>query len=433
MKKYLAIAVVIIIGSGFVWYTTRGDGPGNTSFRFVEVERGDVEAVVSSTGNLSAIKMVPVGTQVSGIVDRLYVDFNDPVRQGQLLAQIDTTLLVTAIQEAQTTIVRNQAQLDFARSEYDRIKGLHEKQFATDVELNQSRYNLQTAQATVTSGQLNHERAERNLSFANIYSPVNGVVIERNVDEGETVQASMTTPQLYLIAEDLSRLQILTSVDESDIGRIHEGQVARFTVQAHDERVFEGRVRQVRLQSAIQENIVTYTVVVDVDNADGNLLPGMTATVDFLVETVTDVLKVPNAGLRFRPSEEMLADLMASMQAERAARQDSAGGETRRGGFQGMEGENAPAGGNGFQGAFQGSGGATRPETSQLWYVDEAGQVRATRVRIGVSDGQFTEITGPSVVEGMQIIAGITAGPVEDVNTNPFQQQQGGFRRPGGF
>ena len=429
MKKIIAVALVLVVGSGFIWYSTRGDGPKGTSYRFVQVEQGDLESVVASTGNLRPVTMVKVGTQVSGIVNRLYVDFNDEVRRGQLIAKIDTTLLVTAIHESETSLLRNRAQLNFTQNEHDRIKGLHEKSFATDVELNKAVYDLQIAEATLKSGELNLQRAERNLSYANIYSPVDGVVIERNVDEGQTVAASMSAPQLYLIAEDLSKLQILTSVDESDIGQIQEGQTARFTVQAYDDLVFEGMVKRVRLQSSVQENVVTYTVVVDVNNDDGQLLPGMTATVEFLVETVSDVLKVPNAGLRFRPTEEMMAELMIRMTAQREARGDS----TRTGGrsFGGREGRQG-GGPSGFQGNGFGRGQG-RPNMAQLWYIDDEGNLMVSRVRTGITDGQSTEIMGRNIESGMNVIAGITQGSAAATNSNPFQQQQQSRRRPGSF
>ncbi len=434
MKKFIVISLVVIVGSGFVWYSTRGDGPKGTSYRFVQIEQGDLESVVASTGNLRAIVMVKVGTQVSGIVDRLYVDFNDEVYRGQLIAKIDTTLLVTAIHESDASLLRNRAQLNYAQHEYDRINGLHEKSFATDVELNKAVYDLEIANATLKSGELNLQRAERNLSYANIYSPVDGVVIERNVDEGQTVAASMSAPQLYLIAEDLSKLQILTSVDESDIGRIKEGQTARFTVQAHDDIVFDGTVKRVRLQSSVQENVVTYTVVVNVNNDDGRLLPGMTATVEFLVETVSDVLKVPNAGLRFRPTEEMMAELMDRMTALREARGDSVGAGGGRN-FEGREGR--PGGGpSGGQFGRQGNrfgGGQGRPDMAQLWYVDDDGILMVSRVRTGITDGQSTEIFGRNIESGMNVIAGITQGSVAQTNSNPFQQSQQSRRRPGSF
>jgi len=280
MKKIIALVLVVVLtGAGWWIYNQNGEEVANP-YRFVTAEEGNLEAVVSSTGTLEAVTTVQVGTQVSGIVSDIYVDFNDHVRRGQIIARIDTTLLVSAVRDAQANLERNQAQLDQASREYKRINDLYVKQFSTDVDYNLAKYNLDVALASTKSAVNNLERARRNLDYATIRAPISGVVIERNVDVGQTVAASFSAPQLFLIARDLSQMQILASVDESDIGRIEEGQEARFTVQAFDERSFMGRVRQVRLQSTIQENVVNYTVVVDVDNADGSLLPGMTATVE---------------------------------------------------------------------------------------------------------------------------------------------------------
>ncbi len=325
-------------------------------YRFVTVERGNLESVVASTGNLSAVTTVQVGTQVSGIVNDIYVDFNDEVRRGQIIARIDTTLLVSSVQDARATLSRNQAQLDFAHTEFERVRNLYEKNFATEVEYNQAKYNLDLAKATIVSSEINLERALRNLDYATITAPIKGVVVERNVDEGQTVAASLNAPQLFLIANDLADMEILVSVDESDIGLIKEGQRVRFTVQAYDEDTFYGEVKQVRLQSAIQENVVTYTAVVGVDNTDGRLLPGMTATVEFLIETVDDVMKVPNAALRFRPNEQMMLELRERMQAQRAAAGDSAAPSGAPGasatGRPAAGGWASAGAGQGFQGVF---------------------------------------------------------------------------------
>ncbi|HMB89956.1 MAG TPA: efflux RND transporter periplasmic adaptor subunit, partial [Rhodothermales bacterium] len=272
-------------------------------------------------------------------------------------------------------------------------------------------------------------------------------VIERNVEVGQTVAASLSAPQLFLIANDLSRLQILASVDESDIGRIEEGQEVRFTVQAYPEDTFIGTVRQVRLQSSMQENVVNYTVVVDVNNDDGRLLPGMTATLDFLIETASDVFKVANAALRFRPTEDMVAEMRARRQQARENRPDSLrerfGGRrdsTRQGnrgngqgGFGGGDqGSFGPGGGQGGFGGFGGRQG--RSGMTMLWYVDETGNLAIAPVRTGITDGESTEIMGRTIEPGMQVIAGVSQGETPSASTNPFQsQQQGGRRRPGGF
>ena len=445
MKKVIALIVVLVLVVGAVWYTNSAEAEARMEYRFVTLEKGDLESVVASTGNLGAVITVQIGTQVSGIVNRIYVDFNDRVRRGQIIARIDTTLLASSLKDARTTLNRNRAQLDFSQTEFDRVKNLYDKSFTTKVEFNQVKYNLDLAKASIISSEIGVERAERNLGYATIVSPISGVVIERNVDEGQTVAASLNTPQLFLIANDLSRMEILASVDESDIGLIKEGQTVRFTVQAYDEGVFYGQVRQVRLQSRIQENVVTYTAVVDVDNSDGRLLPGMTATVEFLIEQVSDVLKVPNAALRFRPNEEMMSRLMARFEAMRESRGDSTGAGRPSGGDGGgnRSGQGGFSGGGfGGQGGFSGGGfggqGGGRSNSATLWYLDENGEISVARVRTGITDGSQTEVIGRNIESGLQIISGVTMTAAPSTFQNPFNQNSNSdrgsrFRRSGGF
>ncbi|MBT3449115.1 MAG: efflux RND transporter periplasmic adaptor subunit [Bacteroidetes Order II. Incertae sedis bacterium] len=423
MKKTIAIIVVLIAVVATIWYTNSAEAESRLEYRFVSVETGDLESVVASTGNLNAVTTVQVGTQVSGIVNRIYVDFNDKVYRGQIIARIDTTLLVSSVRDARATMTRNQAQLDFSRTEYDRIKGLFDKQFATEVELNQAKYNLDLAEATIVSTQISLERAQRNLDYATIVSPINGVVVERNVDEGQTVAASLNTPQLFLIANDLASMEILASVDESDIGLIEESQEVRFTVQAYDEAMFAGTVRQVRLQSSIQENVVTYTAVIDVDNSDGKLLPGMTATVEFLIDQASDVMKVPNAALRFRPNEQMMTEMIAQREAQQKSTESSSGEQRPSGGF------GRPTGGRGGFG-----GGAS--DAVMLWYLNENGDIQVARARTGITDGSMTEVIGASLEAGMQVISGVSVTESEGGFKNPFQSKNdrgSRFSRGGGF
>jgi HlyD family secretion protein len=433
MKKTIIIVSLLAVAALAFWLLNSSEPGSRMEYRFVTVERGNLESVVASTGNLSAVTTVQVGTQVSGIVNDIYVDFNDEVRRGQIIARIDTTLLVSSVQDARATLSRNQAQLDFAHTEFERVRNLYEKNFATEVEYNQAKYNLDLAKATIVSSEINLERALRNLDYATITAPINGVVVERNVDEGQTVAASLNAPQLFLIANDLADMEILVSVDESDIGLIKEGQTVRFTVQAYDEDTFYGEVKQVRLQSAIQENVVTYTAVVGVDNTDGRLLPGMTATVEFLIETVDDVMKVPNAALRFRPNEQMMLELRERMQAQRAA----AGDSTAASGAPGASASGRPAaGGWAAAGAGQGFGGSS--DRAMLWYLDEDGNLSVLRARTGITDGSQTEISGRGIEEGMQVIAGVTVIEEEGGLQNPFNRQESGdmrsrFSRGGGF
>ncbi len=438
MKKVGLIVVALLIAGAAYWNYGRSSSAGGTSYRFATVERGDLESVVSSTGSLGAVKTVQVGTQVSGIVDKIFVDFNDKVRRGQLIALIDTTLLVSAVKDAEANLERNLAQQSQAEREFDRVSGLFEKKFVAETEFNDAKYSLDIAKASVKSAEISLERAKQNLGFSRIYAPMSGTVVERNVEVGQTVAASFSAPQLFLIANDLAKMQILASVDESDIGQIQEGQTVRFLVQAYPDDEFVGVVRQVRLQSASQENVVNYTVVVDVDNTDGRLLPGMTATVDFLIETETDVLKIANSALRFQPTEAMVNEFRAAMEARRNALPDSVRQQRQAGqGGQGQGGGGGASagrqGGSGPAGWGSGRTGGRGSDMSMLWYLDEEGAISVARVRTGITDGQFTQITGRQIEEGMDIITGVSSTGSTGSTANPFQQQQSGRRRPGGF
>lgn len=395
MKRIiLALAVVAAAAVG-IFFVTRDGSASATSYRFVSVTRGDIESSVTATGNLSAVRTVQVGTQVSGQIAELYVDFNDRVRKGQLIARLDPTLLEEAVRQAQADLDRAAADLAQKEFVFQQTDQMHKSGAVTETEHKSALFALQMSQAGMKSAEANLERARRNLQYASIHAPINGVIVERNVELGQTVAASMSTPQLFLIAEDLSSMQILASVDESDIGRIKPDQQVRFTVQAFTDRTFQGKVRQVRMQSATTENVVNYTVVVDVDNKDGALLPGMTATVTFRVAGAENVFKVPNAALRLRPTEEMLAS---------AADDDT--GEVPEG-------------------------------TTRLWTLDAQGRPVAMAVMVGLTDGQETEVSGPGLAEGMRVIAAITTGAAAEREgvASPFQtaQPEGGRGRRGGF
>ncbi len=400
------IALALPVAAFGYWHLKPEDVAGG--YRFVTVERGDLESVVAATGTLDAVTTVQIGTQVSGIVSEILADYNDRVDAGQVIARIDPTLLEIAVREAGTDLERGQAQLRAAGADYERARRLHEAGVVSEADFDQARTELDLATAAAGGAEAGLEKARQNLAYATIYAPISGTVVERDVEVGQTVAASLSAPELFKIAGDLSSLRILASVDESDIGRIDEGQSARFTVQAFPDATFDGTVRQVRLQSATQENVVNYTVVVDVDNPDGRLLPGMTATVDFLVETAADVLKVPNAALRFRATEEMLAAWSERRQGRGPGRESS----TER----------------------QSSGGQPRDDVTLLWSLDEAGVLKAMPVGTGLSDGQSTEIHAgirqdQEIEAGMRIIAGVTRS-TESAAANPFQStQQGG--RPG--
>jgi HlyD family secretion protein len=414
-RLWMALAVVAAAG---VLYALMGQRSGSgTSYRFVEVERGTVEQLVTSTGTMQATQTVEVGTQVSGLLSGIYVDFNDRVKKGDLLAQVDPALLQQAVRSAEASLARNTAEVEHARRNLARAMELLETKVVAATEVETAQYQADVAEASFRQAQVAVEQARRNLEYSRILAPVDGVVIERAVDVGQTVAASMSAPVLFLIAQDLSQMEILASVDESDIGLIHAGQEVRFTVQAYPEETFRGEVRQVRLQSKMVENVVTYSVAIGVDNPSGRLLPGMTATVDFVVARAENVFKISNSALRFQPTEAMRAELEAVG--------NRVGGQSE---------------GVRFASLGEGSGGAAasgQPSaTARLYYLDGHGKLAVVLVEKGLSDRLSTVITGPGIREGMRIIVAISTGTTSTDNaggaaSNPFQSQNGN-RPPGG-
>ncbi len=284
-KKTIFISVISITAIILIYFLffNRSDA-GTNKFIFASITRGDLSTTITSTGTLQAVTTVDVGTQVSGKIDRLLADFNYKVKKGQLLAVLDTTNLALQVNNALTGLQKAQASYDVAKATYERDQTLFEKKFMSELDFITSKSNYQTAMANLNSAKSSLAQAKTNLSYAYIYSPIKGKIINRNVEEGQTVAASLSAPTLFTIAEDLSKMQILANVDESDIGQIKEGQDAQFTVQAYPDKKFTGKVFQIRLGSSVVSNVVNYIVVVNAENDDNLLLPGMTATVDFYVE-----------------------------------------------------------------------------------------------------------------------------------------------------
>jgi HlyD family secretion protein len=389
-----------------------------TAYRFATIERGNMQSTVSATGTLNAVTTVSVGTQVSGQVSELLVDFNDHVKKGQLLARIDPTLALQAVTDAQANLEKSQAQALQASRDYARNRELTNDGLVARSAFEVSQSGATVANAGVKSARVALDRARQNLSYTNIYAPIDGVVVERNVQQGQTVAASLSAPQLFLIANDLSQMQILAQVGESDIAQIKEGQPVSFTVQALTGQTFKGTVKQVRLQSSTTDNVVNYTVVVSVPNTDGKLLPGMTARVQFLTKQADNVLKVSNSALRYKPTDVELAALKAARQA--TATSTTSTTSTAR----------------------SGRNGGTRTGSSNfgtLYYLDANGKLAVARVKTGINDGSTTEITGKTITEGMKVIAGTitpttTTAATSTAPASPFQggQQQGGGQRGGG-
>ncbi len=399
--RYIA-AIVVATGAGvfLAWRQFRQDPASETHvYQFAPVTRADVSDVVSATGSVEAQDSVEVGTQVSGTVERVLVDFNAPVEQGQLLAMLDPDVLDSQVQVAEAELMRAEAQLEQAQANLEVNQPVFEKGFLSENEFVPFRVAVKTAQAARLGAQANLDRARRNREYAEIRSPIHGIVVDRAVEPGQTVAASFNTPRLFTIAADLSRMRILAQVDESDIGRIKVGQDAHFTVAAHPEHDFEAVVKEIRLNPVVDSNVVHYVVVLDTANPDGLLLPGMTASVDFVVAQARNVLTVPTSALNLRPNEEM----MAILRERRAQREGGEGTAAPGGGRPGVQGGGAFPGG-------PGGGHATPREErgrAMLWRMGPAGQPEPLMVRTGVTDGQVSEVQAlqGELQEGTQVIS----------------------------
>lgn len=441
-KTILIAAVVLGAVAVAFWFVRRSNAGGDTTYRFATVELGSVQQTVSATGALSAVKTVQVGTQVSGQVAQILADFNDRVTKGQLLARIDPVLQQQAVADAKAQLEKAQAQLLQAQQEYDRNLPLFKQQFISATEFGTVQVNLSVAKAVVKSAQVTLDKAIQNLSYTNIYAPINGVIIERDVDVGQTVAASLSAPQLFLIAQDLAQMQILAAVDESDISSIKEGQPVTFTVQSFPGRTFNGVVEQVRLQSKLTDNVVSYTAVVTLSNADSKLLPGMTATVEFITGSATSVLTVPNAALRFKPTPDELAASGLPVTTGTDSTGGGRGGGTGRGGAStsvvspaAPAAPAAPVAGAAAARPRRAAGGSGAGGVGSLWTLDANTKLKRISVRVGLSDGQRTQVTGTGLAAGMQVIIGssapATATPAAP-SANPLAPQGGGGRRGGG-
>ena len=408
------ILVILAVAYGFrSSQEVKSDG----DYQFVKITRGDIENTITATGVLSPVTTVEVGTQVSGTVAKVYVDFNDHVGKGQVLAVLDTILLKMAILDAESGLQRAEAQYDEAAATLKRNQPLYDKGLLSDADYLSSQVAVKTMNASLNSAKTNYLRAKRNLEYAVIRAPISGMVISRGVEEGQTVAASFSTPTLFTIAEDLSNMEILADVDESDIGQVKAGQKVRFEVAAYPDKDFTGIVKQVRLMPKTVSNVVSYTVVVSAENKNQLLLPGMTASLDFIISEATDILKVPASALRLQPTEEMIQTIRARFEAARTARGDSSRAPDDE-----MRGRR-----------FAGNGGQRPTNMGRLWYLDSDQKLQMLPVRTGVSDGVNTEITllrETVEPEKLKVISTVLTGtPVTSRNGNgssPF----GGGRPP---
>ncbi|PTR09466.1 HlyD family secretion protein [Nitrosospira sp. Nsp5] len=358
-RARLLVLIVALLSAliGF-WYWQTKPGSSQERYKTQAVDRGDIVQNISANGTLNPVVLVNVGTQVSGTVYKLYADFNDTVEEGQILVELDPSLFQAQLRQSEANVINARTALKLANNKMTRNRALVEQGFISPDALDAVEQILEGARAQLAVSEAQLARDRTNLNYSVIRSPISGVVIARNVDIGQTVAASFQTPVLFQIAKDLRQMQIDTSVAEADIGQLHLGQVVNFTVDAFQEREFTGTVKQVRLNPTIQQNVVSYNVVVAVENDEGVLLPGMTANVRFTVNQKKDVLRVPNAALRYKPAEN------DSDAVTPAARQPG----------------------------------------KQMVYRLEEGKAVPISIKTGIADNSFTEILGDAIKPGDKLI-----------------------------
>jgi HlyD family secretion protein len=428
----IGLAAIILIGAGAWWYAHRGaEGP---QWRTAKVERGPLQVSVTATGTLQAVVTVQVGTQVSGTISAIYADFNSQVKKGQVIARIDTTLLRAALSDALSNLEKANAQARQAEDQRKRTQALFERELVSQSDLDQAVADASVARANLASARAQVERARINLRYATIVSPIDGIVLSRAVDVGQTVAASFNTPTLFTIAGDLRQMQVQASVDEADIGKVAAGQHATFTVDAYPDTVFSGEVRQIRLNPVVDQNVVSYDVVIGVPNPDLRLMPGMTATLSIVTAHKDDVLRVPAAALRFSPPGAQAKGTWTGARktgGSPAGRAEEGGGKPmgRDTGAQGAAYPDSGRAGDTARAAPSRRGGTGKSDWGRVWVL-EAGTPKPVKVRVGLSDGAHTEVEGP-LSAGQDVVIGTETGKSAGASPqgSPFGMSRGGRSR----
>lgn len=379
----LSTATICALGIGYYVLQKQAAASPEQRYKFHTVGKGDVTQTVSANGTLNPVTLVSVGTQVSGTVKRLHVDFNDQVRAGQVLAELDDAIYSAQVRQSDASVAGAQAALALARASETRLTALFQQEYVSRQELDQAVQARESAEAQRRLARAQNDRDRANLGYSVIRSPVSGVVVDRQIDVGQTVAASFQTPTLFKIAQDLTQMQIYTTFAEADIGAIRVDQPVRFNVDAFPNRSFRGKVKQIRLNPTTQQNVVTYNVVVAVDNPDQTLLPGMTAYVSIVVAQKKDVLLVPNTALRFKPAD---------------------GEKAEKGNDKAGEGPRPAAGGP------PGAGGERREKRrdagSGSVHVLGDGQLKPLKIATGITDARVTEVAGGDLKEGDRVVTG---------------------------
>lgn len=372
-KSIIIISVAVIaIAGGCFWLFGGTTAKHKVTYATDTVSRAEISNSVTATGTVEPVTKVEVGTQVSGIIDKLYADYNSVVKKGQLIAEMDRVTLLSELSSRQAAYDGAKSEYEYQQKNYARNKALHAKNLISDTDYEQTVYNYEKAKSTFDSSKADLAKAQRNLSYTTITSPIDGIVINRAVEEGQTVAAGFSTPTLFTIAADLTQMQVVANVDEADIGGVEEGQRVTFNVDAYPNDIFDGQVTQVRLEATTTNNVVTYEVVISAHNPDLKLKPGLTANVTIYTLDKKDVLSIPSKALRFMPEVPLIGkeDIVKDCQGEH-----------------------------------------------KVW-TREGNVFTAHPVQIGISNGTRTEITG-GIAEGTTIVTEATVGAMPGENAAP--------------
>lgn len=412
MKKsiiYIGSAVVLAIG--YLAYRSLGSAKQTVSFETAKIERGTISNTITATGTLEAIKTVNVGTQVSGVIEKIFVDFNSLVKKGQLLAQLDETPLLAQLQQSKASVDQAEAQVKYQKATYERYKALIAKKLIAQSDFDLAEYNYNNALGSLSNAKSMYDKNKINLAYARIYSPIDGIILDRAVDEGQTVAASFNTPTLFTIANDLTQMRVEAKIDEADIGQVRNDQRVEFTVDAFPLRKFSGSVTEIRLQPVSSANVITYTVVINAPNPDKVLMPGMTANATFFVTEKTDIVLVPAKAVRFTPDPAALA----------------AYNETTLGsGAQASVLQAPPINENGFNEDMSGG-------MEQTVWIKQGAMIHPQKVTVGVTDEIHYEVLS-GLNEGDEVvISAITTGGTAKAGAtavkSPFMPQRPGSNR----
>jgi HlyD family secretion protein len=421
------LALILIAAAVIVFTSSESAQP---LYRTVKLERGDISIVVTATGTIAADTTIQVGTQVSGTISKLFADFNSVVKKDQVIALLDTTFLQTQVEDAQASLDGAVAKVNQTERDFSRTQDLFKKSLASQSDYDTALANYESAVATRNSAKAALDRAIINLKYATIRAPIDGVVISRNVDVGQTVAASLAAPVLFMIANDLTKMQVQANIDEADIGKIHVGQDVKFTVDAYPDQQFQGKVGQIRLQPNVVQNVVNYTVIIEAPNPSQKLMPGMTATITVLVDRRDNVLKLPNLALRFQPDQKELEAFRQArasdstrgrgMDSTRWKGLDSTHRAEMRAGSFAQQGQGG--GGMGAEGLGPGGGhGSAGANRSLVWILAENKKLKPMPVRLGLNDGTSSEILGGRLKEGDEVVVGIVnEAPRAPQSSNPL-------------